>query len=260
MQKSDARITGNMLKFFAIISMLLDHIGYIFFPQYRFLRYIGRMAYPIFIFLFLEGFIHTHNKTKYFLRLFIFAIISEIPFDLAFRKKLFYPQYNNVMWSFVLGFICILIENIHQKRKRFEKCFLKNIPEIIFMAICLFLAGYFNIDYGVWGVISIIAGYLVISSKEPSDMYPSFLGLNIPNGRLPDKNRLNLIACAVICMILFIKSSVEIYAFFILFPVYFYNGKLGRKNTVLKYFFYAFYPLHLLVLYGIYIYITKKAL
>lgn len=125
-------VSGSTLKIMAVISMLIDHIGgvlilmgiyYKLIPHpenigigcipnlntiYLIMRAIGRIAFPIFCFLLVEGYVHTSNKKKYALRLFIFALISEIPFNLAFGNKVFIPasRLNNVFFTLFLG-ICV---------------------------------------------------------------------------------------------------------------------------------------------------------
>ena len=78
-------LDGTMLKVLAMISMVFDHVGDMFFPGVAWLRMVGRLAMPIFAFFIAEGYSHTHDKKKYLKRMGIFALISEIPFDLAFH-------------------------------------------------------------------------------------------------------------------------------------------------------------------------------
>lgn len=83
--------------------MLTDHIGYIFFPTDLTWRYIGRIAFPLYCFLLTEGFFHTRSREKYLLRMAGFAVISEIPFDLALYHMPIYRDYNNVFWTLLIG-------------------------------------------------------------------------------------------------------------------------------------------------------------
>ena len=76
-------INASVLKWIAVITMLIDHVGVVFFPEYSIIRWIGRISFPLFAFLICEGYRHTSNIWKYFLRLGIFAIISEIPYDIV---------------------------------------------------------------------------------------------------------------------------------------------------------------------------------
>lgn len=132
-------ISGSTLKLVAIITMLIDHTGAAilerlyrsredrilisssskviqdFYARYRLMnnidtvmRMIGRVAFPIFCFLLVEGMVHTHNKWKYAGRLAVFAILSEIPFDLAFMGKPFYWQYQNVFFTLLIGLLVMI--------------------------------------------------------------------------------------------------------------------------------------------------------
>ena len=102
-RKQQGLFNNFTLKMIAIISMLTDHVGCILFPDELIFRAIGRIAFPIFCFLVVEGFFHTRNTWNYLMRLCIFAILSEIPFDLAFFGKVFYLQKQNVFMTLALG-------------------------------------------------------------------------------------------------------------------------------------------------------------
>ena len=114
------------LKIIAIITMIIDHIGYVFLPvgtaYYDIARAIGRISFPIFCFLIVQGFFHTRSHINYLIRLLIFALLSEIPFDLAFHKTLFYWNSQNVFITLALGLFAIfcLITNTFsfQHRKK----------------------------------------------------------------------------------------------------------------------------------------------
>ena len=87
-QKSNIRIfSSNALKIIACVSMLIDHIGIVFVDNNLFMRAVGRLAFPIFAFLLVQGLLHTSDVRRYLLRLSIFAVVSEIPFDLAMQDR-----------------------------------------------------------------------------------------------------------------------------------------------------------------------------
>ena len=116
------RINSFTLHILAMIFMLSDHLWSIFFPNQVWLYVIGRLAFPIFAFMIVEGFFRTKNRKKYLIRIFIFAIISEIPFNLfsslAIREViiLFYP-YNNVLWTFLIALCGLsLLEKIEKSK------------------------------------------------------------------------------------------------------------------------------------------------
>ena len=107
--KKYEKLDGTTLKIIACISMFIDHFGYICFPGNIALRIIGRLAFPIYCFLLVEGVMHTHDIRRYMFRMFVFALILEIPFDIAFYHDLIYPFHQNVFFTLVLGLITICL-------------------------------------------------------------------------------------------------------------------------------------------------------
>lgn len=197
------------LKIFACIIMLIDHIGAIFFKDIVVLRIIGRLAFPIFCFLIVQGYIHTRDAKKYLLRLILFALISEIPFDLAFYGRINLWQ-QNVFFTLILGLIVIMVID---KANRIVSC-------ITFILACI-LACVLHTDYDLFGVLLIMMLYLVRGKKlfEVITVFATNVGL---------------------C------TGIQRYAAVSMLPIALYNGKKGPS---MKYFFYIFYPAHLLILY-----------
>lgn len=212
-EKQSGFLDSFTLKMIAIISMLADHIGYIFFPQDMVFRAVGRIAFPIFCFLIVEGFHHTRNHTNYLIRLCIFAIISEIPFDLAFFGTLMDWGHQNVFLTLAFGLAAIFcLEEMNTKR-------IYAIPFVL-----IFAASYFvHCDYGIGGVLLICMFYL---TRETPWM--------------------RFILTALILYIFY--GSFELYGLIAMVFITFYNGKRGPQVKML---FYWFYPVHLLVLYAI---------
>ncbi|MBR1866074.1 MAG: hypothetical protein IJ801_06170 [Lachnospiraceae bacterium] len=192
--------------------MLIDHIGYIFFPHILALRAIGRLAFPIFCFLIVEGFYHTRSHVNYLSRLCVFALISEIPFDLAFFHTIIYLPYQNVFITLALGLaslFCLEEMNTHK---------LYVIPLVLIWGAAYLV----HCDYGIGGVILI-------------DMF--YLAREMPFIRL------------VLCTLtLYSFGRFELYGVLSMIPITLYNGRRGPNA---KMFFYWFYPLHLLALYAI---------
>ncbi len=222
---------ASVLKYIAIITMLIDHIGAILvlpmvyelgvessvYVFYQILRNIGRIAFPIFCFFLVEGFCYTRNVKKYAFRLFLFALISEIPFDLGFYGKLFYTGGQNVYFTLLIGLgVMIGLKYVDLKGIQSEGKLVA--ARIAVTAIGCFLAVILETDYHMYGVLSIVVLY----------MY-----------RL-EGNRLKQLIMGAIT---FLWEPWALLAFPLL---YLYNGKRGRQP---KYLFYAFYPIHIAGLY-----------
>ena len=107
-------ISAAALHIIAMTFMLMDHLWATLLPAQDWLTCIGRIAFPVFAFMTVEGYFHTHNLKKYMLRLLLFALISEIPFDLMYGGTWFYPIHQNVIWTLLMGLLGIhLMETVH---------------------------------------------------------------------------------------------------------------------------------------------------
>ena len=96
-------LTSTALHILAMVFMLCDHLWGTIVPGNDWLTCLGRLSFPIFAFLLVEGYFHTRNLKKYLLRLLLFAVLSEIPFNLALGSRIFYPIHQNVLWSFLIS-------------------------------------------------------------------------------------------------------------------------------------------------------------
>ncbi|MDE6905138.1 MAG: conjugal transfer protein TraX [Lachnospiraceae bacterium] len=235
-QQEKARgLSGSTLKLIAIVTMFIDHLGVVAFETqfsrymapYYIMRGIGRLAFPIYCFLLVEGFSHTRNVKKYALRLLLFAFLSEIPFDLAFNRQMFYWQYQNVFFTLLIGLSVIALMD---HAKEISKGFLCFLWECAVLIAGIILAQLLHTDYGAVGVLAIVFIYLF------------------------RQNRSSTLAMGVSVIWLSAMNIAESPALIDILLVKFYNGKRGLD---LKYIFYAFYPLHLLLLYFFFHFILK---
>ncbi len=103
MKKYRFDISSAGLHILAMTFMLLDHMWATVTPGQEWMTCVGRMAFPIFAFMIVEGYFHTHDLKKYLLRMVAFALISEVPFDLMYEGLAFYPYHQNVMWTFLIA-------------------------------------------------------------------------------------------------------------------------------------------------------------
>lgn len=229
MELKKPELSGSTLKIIALVTMLIDHIGAVIVQRtmnmpgfdhdfwsslYWPLRNIGRLAFPIFCFLLVEGFVHTSDIKKYLRRMLIFAVISEIPFNLGVTGDLFNLNYQNVFWELALGIAALMcMKKIEEKSGNYMMQVILRLSVIGGFAL---IAEVLNLDYGMYGIISIVALYVF---------------------------RQNKISQLLVGAISFCWEQVAPLAFLI---IAFYNGKRGRN---IKYVFYAFYPAHLLILY-----------
>ena len=253
----DKRINSFTLHILAMIFMLSDHLWIIFFPNQLWLYALGRLTFPIFAFMIVEGFFRTKNRKKYLIRIFIFAIISEIPFNLfsslAMRKvtMLFYP-YNNVLWTFLIALCGLnLLEEI-ENFKNLDKV-IRFLEKITISFISIMMAYLIKSDYLGYGVITVFIFYFFREKNYRNIFFQtiSIIILNIfimPDYEFP----FNFFGKEI-----FIK--VQIFAIFSLPIIWLYNGKQGIYNNFIKYMFYFFYPLHLLLIVAIYLYYGKSS-
>ena len=221
------KLTANKCKFIAVLSMITDHIGAVLFPREIWLRYIGRAAFPIFIFFLIEGFFHTKNRTKYLARLLVFSVISEIPFNLAFSLKPSDPSDCNVYCTLALGLISMwCFEKLYDNIPDDIPSWLLQVLRIFMILGCFFIADFLNTDYGASGVLAVLTGFALKKIRLHR-------GVEITG----------------IIAILVMHHMMEIFALLALPVILCYNGKLELKSPVIKWFFYLFYPVHLVVLY-----------
>ena len=234
--------TGHTLKLIALITMFIDHIGAIlleygllpsisdavlagnsfdYLPaDYQFwsifnliLRLIGRLAFPLYCFLLVEGFLHTKSITKYAFRLGVFALLSEIPFDLAVSNTYFNIEMQNVFFTLLIGLLVLW------GMKAFEKLpFPMTLLRYLVALVGMRLADFIHSDYTAYGILLIVLLYELRSNKKWK--------------------------CISGAVLTFFQSITGALAFIF---IGFYNGERGKQLP--KYFFYAFYPAHLLLLF-----------
>ena len=213
-------LDGTSLKLIAMISMVFDHVGDMFFPGALWMRMIGRLAMPLFSFCIAEGYAHTKNKQRYLLRMGVFALVSEIPFDLAFESRVGLGH-QNIMLSFFLAILALMLfDRIRGEGK--EHAAGKTLLGILCVCAVAVLALVLRADYTLFAVLAVFLFYVL-------------------------RNRHPLLRCGVGVGFLALTRTVGYYRAtgLSLIPLLLYNGKRGRG---LKWLFYAFYPGHLLLL------------
>lgn len=310
-------VTGTTLKMIAIVAMFIDHFAAILIEHYLMMvtpsdfssveaqaawirensgvaimeivyivmRLIGRFGFPLFAFLIVEGFQHTRSVKKYALNLGVFALISELPFNLGFASKLFYASYQNVFFTLLLGLLCITCMQYFAETKKdceklkplFYLAALLTGPYVVYMFFMDFQVGLLikkrilHLDENTILIMAIAAAvitailFTILGRKWDTAKKNAFSGMilslvvfcviadllktDYSGGGVLTIAILYLLrkrkklAFSMACLQLTIFSVSEFTAFLMLIPVAFYNGKRGAKIN--KYVFYAFYPVHI---------------
>ncbi len=208
-------MSSFMLKCIAMLTMLIDHVGFVLFPEQMIWRIIGRVAFPLFAFLIVQGVLHTSNWKRYGIRLLLFAFLSEIPFDLATSGQWvnFYSQ--NIFFTLLFGMLVVEASIYFEAQG-------KVVYGFGLAFVIGFLCDILRTDYGMLGILIIYSFYMCRYSK---------------------------MATATMTIVLnFVEGTPQLFAGLAVIPIYFYNGTLGLKNKWIQYGFYAFYPVHLLIL------------
>ena len=213
-----------ILKILATIAMVFDHSGYIIFHGFSWMNYIGRFAFPIFAFLITEGYVHTHHFKKYCVRIFLCAIISQIPYFLYTKAIGMEPNFN-ILFTLLLGLLTLRIYEVTNP---------KWFAFLLVILNCI-LAQLAHFDYGWFGIASIFTFY--IWKEKKVWMCIVFALLTIANYMYP-----------FLTTGFYEYTIVLIFCVSALFPILLYNTQKGKS---IKYFFYIFYPLHLFLLYGL---------
>lgn len=226
-------LDGGVLKGIAAALMLTDHVGAILLPEVPVLRCVGRLAFPIFAFFIAEGYAHTRDFGRYFRRLAILAVVSEIPFNLE-NGAVFDLTRQNVLFTFCLALLTLRgLEALGRERGfgRWAGCGL--------VLAAGFAAGeLLRTDYGGWGVVTVALLYLCRDGKYAKLWL--LLAMAAVNG----------LGMGSLTMPVFGgEIPIQIFAVAALPVIWLYNGQAGPKG--LRRAFYVFYPAHLLVLEGI---------
>lgn len=320
-------ISGSTLKLIAIFTMMIDHTAAtilektliargmfkldptdasatmqfyadngLIYAADMIMRLIGRIAFPIFCFLLIEGFMHTRNVTKYAIRLALFAAISEIPFDLAFNNHILEYGYQNVFFTLLIGLLTLISFRCLQQKVENSQ---EEKPWLPVLAVLGAIATGSYITYKMHSFVTILAGtfrQLGVSNAEPgtgaavvfaivttiiafiiyaimckkislqaaslrfADLLLLMIGMTAADLLKTDYSGFGVLTVAVVyglrsnpvkamlgaCVTLTVMSMMEITSFVDLIIIRFYNGTRGLN---LKYIFYAFYPVHLFILY-----------
>lgn len=231
-------ITSFTLHIMAMIFMLCDHLWGTIVQGNDWLTCIGRLTFPIYAFMIVEGYFHTKNLKKYVGRLLIFAILSEIPFNLAMGGRFFYPIHQNVLWTFLIS-IGLIHWNEKTKEKKLWKRILVGFASILIGSIVGIIT---FVDYYHAGILIVLVFYFFRHKKWwcylGQFICMWYINCDMLGGLQYEMNILD--------QTYFI--SRQGFALLALIPIWLYNGKQGYHSKTLQFIYYAFYPVHLLIL------------
>ena len=231
--------TSSGLHIIAMVFMFCDHIGKTLFPTAEWFVCIGRMAFPIFAFMIVEGYFHTHSLKGYVRRMLIGAVCAEIPFNLMVGKSIFLPSYQNVFWTLLIGLLVITfleMQKMYPRALRISISCCTILLGVMLADICM-------TDYGGIGVLTVLVFYFFRSPTWFSRI------------------------CQVVCMFVLnicmfggysyavqvlgypIEIAQQGFAILSLLPIWMYQGQKGIRSKRFQSFCYFFYPAHMLLLY-----------
>lgn len=247
MKTQNTNVTGSgkmdlsaaALHILAMAFMLMDHLWATLLPAQEWLTCVGRIAFPIFAFMAVEGYFHTHNLKKYLLRMLIFAVISEVPFDLMYGGTWFYPVHQNVIWTLLMGLVGIhLMETVRKKKSTFVY--------ILVSAIVVIVGGLLGtlsmVDYYGIGVLTVFIFYFFRGRKWWC-LLGQMLALYWVNVEL-----LGGLMYPIRLFGMEFELCQQGLALLALLPIWLYRGRQGYHSKPFQYFCYAFYPVHMLVI------------
>lgn len=233
--KNKPELTSFDLHLLAMGLMLCDHICLALMPDRLWMTCVGRLAFPIFAFLVAEGFVRTRSRARYARRLLIFAIVSEVPFDLLAAGRLVYPLRQNVLWTFLIALGCMQLLEWAKADPRPAARLVVSAGAVLggFLAGTAFMVDYFG--PGVWTVLV----FYFFRGDDWRQRLGQLLCLLFLNGWLLAGQTVLLGGLAL---------PIQAFAVLALPFIWLYRGRQGPHGRAVRWLFYGFYPAHLLVL------------
>ena len=241
-------LSAAALHILAMALMLMDHLWATLLPAQDWLTCAGRLAFPIFAFMAVEGYFHTHSFKKYAQRLLLFAVLSEIPFDLMYGGTWFYPVHQNVIWTLLLALLGVhLMEAVHKK----QKTWLYLLVAALVTVTWTILGTLGMVDYYGAGILTVFIFYFFRGRKWWC-LLGQLLALYWVNVE---------ILGGLMYPIHLFGNEFEIcqqgLALLALIPIWLYRGRQGYHSKPFQYLRYGFYPVHMLTLAAILNYVNR---
>lgn len=241
--KNIRQLDGNQLKLIAVVAMMIDHTAYLllgcglipklmtmqvsyqgWYRIYQFMRTVGRIAFPIYAFLLVEGFFHTHDWHKYARNLGIFALLSEVPFDLMASRQVLDPGVQNVFFTLLIGLLMLKLLDLEEKKYGPQQ---GRLVQLFLTGTAGWIAWILKTDYDFTGIFLIAVFYLF------------------------RYERWKACSLGIFWMTYMLGHLYYLPGFLAAFGlIWMYSGKRGGKSW--KYGFYLVYPIHMLILYLIF--------
>ena len=232
-------LSAAALHIIAMTLMLMDHLWATLLPAQEWLTCAGRLAFPIFAFMAVEGYFHTRSFKKYALRMLLFAVLSEVPFDLMYGGTWFYPVHQNVIWTLLLGLLGIhLMETVRKK----QKIWLTLLVSVLVVAAGGLLGTLCMVDYYGVGVLTVFLFYFFRGRKwwcllgQAAALY--WVNVELLGGLMYPVQLLGMD----------LELCQQGLALLALIPIWLYRGRQGYHSKPFQYACYGFYPVHMLVL------------
>lgn len=234
------------LKLLAMALMLCDHLWATVVPGSMWLTNLGRMAFPIFAFQIAEGWVHTGDRRRYLRRMFLWALASEIPFNLMYGGGILYPFHQNVLFTFCLALLLLGLIDRAGRRGRWAFW----LAAALALVLGYYLGMLAMVDYFGYGVVTVLLFYLV--RDLPLRPLWQLAGLALINLYL-----MKGMTFPVTLLGHPVELPQQALALLALVPIWLYNGERGPDSRGLRRACYAFYPAHMLVLAVLWLYVLN---
>lgn len=255
-------LNGNALKIIAAVTMFIDHFGLMFYPQHMIFRIIGRLAMPLFAFMIAESARYTRNKIKHFAMLFGLGAICQIVYYFFANSTylsilITFSMSTLILYALEAFKTSLFAEYSAKTQKMLPPPLISSFVLILTITGAYWVCKSYKVDYGFWGcmmpVFANLFDFRAVKKtlNENEKTIPNWIGkIDV----LPLR-----VACFAVGMLLFhflSKTPLPTAWMFLTIPLLLmYNGEKGKKD--MKYFFYIFYPLHLVTLEGLYMLMQK---
>lgn len=264
-------LPSSALRNIAVISMMIDHIGMVLYspylvetevanwysdPLFCTLSTIGRLAFPLFAYMIAEGAFYTHDRKKYALKLFVLSMVSIVPYHLAFNRTYFSWKSQNVFFGLLLGLLAIMVIEWIDKKCAGKPATKTRAPKTFFkvwvLAMICAVAQVMKTDFGLMGVLLILAFYFFRDDRKKQFTWAivAFVaGFYLYSLFFFTKYIGGYESLAKYSQFILNYQTREIAGLLSFIIIAIYNEEKGKSLP--RGFYYWFYPVHLLVLWGI---------